>query len=310
MPKVSVTIPTYNRSGLVKEAIESVLSQTIKDLELVVIDDGSIDDTRSVIESIHDSRVRYYYKDNGGLASARNMGIAKCTSEYIGFLDSDDLWPNDFLEVMLNRLESNPEYGCVYCPITVTYPDGRKQESHKVELCRSGRITYYLFRNSFIWLQTTLFRRKVLENLKFDESMRNHADTDALLRLSTQIRFLFVPNVQVIFRTGHGVCPRQDFSSINCNRIRVLERFYYRLGGSKFVPKSVARHKLSHLYCSVAKNYFRKQGRTAAVFLYRRAINYWPFDARLYVGLIRALLINKNKDKYPGWEMPKPLPEI
>ena len=79
--KISVIIPTYNRSSLVKEAVDSVLAQTFNDLEVLIADDGSTDDTRSVIEAIQDNRIKYYYKDNGGCASARNLGITKCTGE-------------------------------------------------------------------------------------------------------------------------------------------------------------------------------------------------------------------------------------
>lgn len=310
MPKISVTIPTYNRANLVKEAIESVLAQTFSDLEVVVIDDGSTDRTPSVVEAIKDDRVKYYYKNNGGCASARNFGIAKCTGDYIAILDSDDLWPEDFLEVMLNHLESNPEYGCVYCPITVVYPDGTRKASYKTEHCKSGWITKELFKNSFIWIQAALFRKSVLENLVFDESMKNGADTDALLRLSTKTEFLFVTDVEAIFRAEHGVTSRKDQSSLNCNRIRILERFYCHLGGDKLVPPAEAKRKLSHAYRSVAKNYYQNESRSAAVFLYKQAICYWPLDIRLYLGLLRSLLISKGRDKQPDWQMPGHLPEM
>lgn len=310
MPEVSVTIPTYNRSSLVREAIESVLSQTFNDLEVVVVDDGSTDDTRSVVKAIDDARVKYYYKNNDGCASARNLGIAKCTGEYISFLDSDDLWPKNFLDVMLNHLESKPEYGCVYCPITLVYPDGRKKESYRVEQCKSGQLTKDLFKTNFIWLQATVFRKSVLEGFTFDESMRNAADTDALLRLSTRIQFLFVPDIEVIFRAEHRICPRKDLSSINCNKIRVLERFYHRLGGNNFIPKAVAKRKISHAYRSVAKSYYKKQCRSAAIPLYKQAVHYRPSDVRLYLDLLRALLISKKRDEQPNWRFPEPLPEI
>jgi len=270
MPKVSVAVPTYNRSSLVKEAVNSILLQTEKDLEIVVIDDGSTDNTPELIEAFDDDRVKYYYKDNGGCASARNMGIRKSTGRYIAFLDSDDLWPKDFLAIMLNNLESKPEYGCVYCPVVKVGPDGQKMESYNVNDCKSGWITEDLFKRSFIWIQAALFRSEALTSLKFDESMRNAADTDALLRLSTRIKFLFVPDIQVTFRTGHGVAPRKDVSSINCNRIRVLERFYYQLGGDKFVSQNVAKRKLSHAYRGVAKNYYRQKYRSAAILLDKR----------------------------------------
>jgi glycosyltransferase involved in cell wall biosynthesis len=310
MPKVSIAVPTYNRSSLVNEAVNSILLQTEKDLEIVLVDDGSTDNTSEVIEKINDDRIKYYYKENGGCASARNMGLRKSTGRYIAFLDSDDLWPKDFLSTMLKNLESQPEYGCAYCSVVKVFPDGQKKTSYGANDCKSGWITKDLYKRSFIWIQAALFRSEALANLKFDEPMRNAADTDALLRLSTKIQFLFVPDIQVTFRTEHGIAPRKDMSSINCNRIRVLERFYYRLGGDKFVPPNVARRKLSHAYRGIARNYYNQQYRSAAIMLYKKAISYLPFDIRLYIGLFKTFLLNKDNDGSPNWKMPSPLPDI
>jgi glycosyltransferase involved in cell wall biosynthesis len=93
VPKVSVIIPTYNRHDIITATIESVLAQTERDLEVIVVDDGSTDDTCKVVEGLQDGRVSYFYKINGGAASARNLGLSKCKGEYVTFLDSDDFWP-------------------------------------------------------------------------------------------------------------------------------------------------------------------------------------------------------------------------
>ncbi|GAH30671.1 unnamed protein product, partial [marine sediment metagenome] len=87
----------------------------------------------------------------------------------------------------------------------------------------------------------------------------NGADTDALLRLSTKTEFLFVTDVEAIFRAEHGVASRKDQSSLNCNRIRILERFYCHLGGDKLAPPAEAKRKFSHAYRSVAKNYYQNE---------------------------------------------------
>ena len=97
MPQVSIIIPAYNRSKFLAQAVQSVLSQTATDFEILVIDDGSTDDSRAVIENIYDARLKYFYKENGGVSSARNFGLAKAVGEYVSFLDSDDFWPKNFL---------------------------------------------------------------------------------------------------------------------------------------------------------------------------------------------------------------------
>ncbi|HBG27135.1 MAG: hypothetical protein A2Y10_18635 [Planctomycetes bacterium GWF2_41_51] len=307
MPTVSVTIPTYNRSILIKDAINSVLNQSFQDFEIVIIDDGSTDDTKSVIESFTDSRIKYFYKENGGCASARNFGIKNCTGQYIAFLDSDDLWPENFLEIMIGKLQSNPDYGASYCLIYGRYPDGKEEVKHEARLCKSGKITKDLFKTGFIWLQTSVFRREALADFHFDNSIRNAADTDALLRLSTKIKFLFVTETHGILRLNHGISPRLNSSTFNCNRIRILERFYYKLGGNRFVDAATARRKISHAYHHVAQNFYSISCRKAALYLYFRAIKYWPFDMRLYVCVYKSWMLQKNKDKNPKWKMPTPL---
>jgi glycosyltransferase involved in cell wall biosynthesis len=309
-PIVSVTIPTYNRSTMVKEAIDSVLAQTSTDIEVVVVDDGSTDDTRTVVESIDDDRVRYYYKPNGGCASGRNMGIRQCRGKYIGFLDSDDLWPANFIEVMLAHLENKPDYGCAYCPVRIVRPDGQSEDSIHRKRYRSGWVTKDMFTMGTVLLQTAFFRAAALEGIVFDETMRNGADTDALLRLSTRVKFLFVPDIRVTYRIGHDLSPRKDFSVLNCNRIRSLERFYYRLGGNRVVPWTTARRKLSHAYRAAARNHSKLGSRSAAILLLRQAIRYWPIDARLYRDLLKARRMSKGEDPNPRWAMPAPLPPL
>jgi len=309
MPKVSVVIPTYNRSGMVKEAISSVLVQTERDFEIIVVDDGSTDDTSSVVAAMEDGRISYFYKNNGGPASARNYGLSKGTGEYVAFLDHDDLWPPNYLEVMLSRLEKNTEFGAAYSPITAVYPDGGEVKSYKRPDGKSGWLAVNLFKHGFVWTSATLIRREVLKNFYFDESLKtSYEDGDFFLRLSMKTQFLFVEGVEAV-RRNHA----ENFSTkvgVLATRILVLERFYFRLGGNKIVPARVARRRLSHACRKVAEERRREGNRSAAISLYKRAIKYWPFDLRLYVGLGQSFLLNKTKDQNPNWQMPEPLADI
>jgi glycosyltransferase involved in cell wall biosynthesis len=108
-PSVSVIIPTYNREQFILAAIESVISQTFKDLEIIVVDDGSTDDTQSIVETLKDNRIIYIRTDNKGPAHARNVGMRTATRKYIAFLDSDDLYLPDKLELQVSFLEAHPE---------------------------------------------------------------------------------------------------------------------------------------------------------------------------------------------------------
>ena len=309
MPEVSVIIPTYNRSNLVKDAISSVLVQTEPDLEVIVVDDGSTDDTRSVVECINDERVIYFYKTNGGVSSARNYGLSKAKGKYIAFLDHDDLWPENYLAVMSAGLEGHAEFGLAYSPITVRYPDGGQIKSYKAPKGKSGWIMLDLFNKGFIWTSATIIRKSVLKNFYFDESLRkSYEDSDYFLRLSMRTLFLFVEDVEAI-RRNHP----ENFSTkvgVQPTRILILERFYFRLGGDKIIPAKIAKRKLSHATRKAAEAYRHKANRLAAITLYKQAIKYHPADLRLYLGLGRALLLSKRNDRAPNWMMPEALPEI
>lgn len=309
MPKVSVIIPTYNRADVVIEAIQSVLNQTLDDLELIIVDDGSTDKTRQAVEAIMDPRIRYFYKQNSGPAGARNFGLKYAQSDFIAFLDHDDLWPPDYLKIMVGTLEEQLEYGLVYCPVTLVSPNGRRQTSYKTKSCKSGWISANLFKTGFVWTSGSVIRRNVLNGFCYDESLnRSYEDGDFFLRLSLRTPYLFVRQVEAVKRVHTA-----NFSTVvgvQPTRILVLERFYYQSGGDKVVLKRIAMRKLSQACRSAAKANCQSGHRRAALTLYKKAVKYNRYDVRLWAGLVQSFMLNKAKDPDPDWQMPRPLPEI
>lgn len=305
MPKVSIIIPTYNRSHIIARTIDCALSQTFTDFEVLVIDDGSTDNTADIIVRMQDSKIRYFKKENGGASSARNFGLEKTRGELIAFLDSDDLWPNDYLSKMLVYFEDDPELAVAYCLTKVQKDDGEIIDSDSQERCYSGNITANLFVNSVVWPSGAVVRKSMADGVTFDESLRNSEDFDFFLRLSVKGRFVFVKDVKVL--RGSSADSLSNSCGINCSRILVLERFYNHLGGKSIIPPSSATKKLGHSYRRIAERYRKDTCRSAALAMYKQAISYYPPDMRLYPGLIRTLCINKNNDKMPDWQMPLPL---
>jgi hypothetical protein len=114
MPKVSVIVPTYNRAHIVGEAIQSILDQSMPDFEILVIDDGSTDETAEVISGFLDGRLRYLKRPNGGVSAARNMGLKQARSSLLAFLDSDDLYLPEKLAVQVEKMDSAPDLGFLY----------------------------------------------------------------------------------------------------------------------------------------------------------------------------------------------------
>ena len=117
-PLVSVIIPTYNREKIITRAIDSVFAQTYRDFEIVVLDDGSQDNTKAVAQA-YGPKVHYFYQDNKGIAGARNAGMHQTAGDYIAFLDSDDYWLPGKLERQIALFSEHPEYGMVGCQFWV-----------------------------------------------------------------------------------------------------------------------------------------------------------------------------------------------
>jgi glycosyltransferase involved in cell wall biosynthesis len=309
MPKVSVIIPTYNRGYIVKDAINSILTQAMDDFEILVVDDGSTDDTRQVVDAIADERIKYIHKKNGGVSSARNLGIARATGTYIAFLDSDDIWPACFLEATSDALDARQDHGLAYTATVQEFPDGRR-ETDNLKRCVSGQITVELFAHSTIWPMAVLIRRSVLNDFWFDENLKICDDNDAFMRLSTRTKFIFVPDVYVTRRASDDSHSSAVYTEGAYVRALSLERFYYSLGGVQFVPAALAKKKISHCYRRAGERHRKKGFRKAAMGFLRRAIKYDPLDVRLYVGLIKAAALSKEDDGLADWHMPEALGDV
>lgn len=213
MPNVSVIIPTYNRADLVIGAIESALSQTYKDLEIIVIDDGSTDDTRARIKPYLD-KVQYYYQDNKGKSVATNRGIGRAAGKWIAILDSDDLWLPEKLKFQLEALQNVGDgYGLCFTDAQyVNLPNGNgrafERTGKKYERCY-GRIedptSFVLSPPHGIYIQTTVIEKKLIESVGgFDPALRVGQDTDMIFKISMLTKFVYVNRSLVkIDRTPH-----------------------------------------------------------------------------------------------------------
>lgn len=109
MPKFSIIMPGYNVEDYIERAVNSVLNQSEKDFELIIVNDGSTDKTKEICDSFKDKKIKVIHKKNGGLSDARNEGVKKATGEYIIFIDSDDYWDKDLLKEISKSLDNNPD---------------------------------------------------------------------------------------------------------------------------------------------------------------------------------------------------------
>lgn len=202
-PKVSVIIPTYNRAHLIGDSIHSVLTQTYTNLEIIVVDDGSTDNTEEVIAVILDPRLRYIRQPNRGRSNARNHALSLATGKYITFLDSDDLYFPNKIELQVNYLKSHPGVGMIYTSAHCIDDKGQML-AHKYEATKSGLIyeNIAFFTPVTITLPTVMTYRAIMEQIgSFDEGLHRFEDTDMWRRISKSYRIDAMPEYTCLLRT-------------------------------------------------------------------------------------------------------------
>jgi len=204
-PLVSIIIPAYNKSQLTVKTVESVLSQTYQPIEIIVVDDGSKDDTREQLLRYAD-KIQYVYKENGGACSARNLGFKLSQGDYIGFLDCDDVYHPEKVQLSFNYLREHPDCGWVHTAVDFIDEDGvivggcdNLQSRHQ------GRIAQHLILRNFICNSTPLIRRACLKKTGvFDETIFTPADWDLWLRLSEAYQVGYIPRRLTQYRVSQS----------------------------------------------------------------------------------------------------------
>lgn len=203
MPQISVVLPVYNGEKTIRDTIDSVLNQTFTDFELIIINDGSTDGSVEIIESFKDPRILLFCYDNAGLAASRNRGIDRARSDYIAFIDADDLWTTDKLNDQFQALQNRPEAAVAYSWTNfiddsgqVLYPGGYPTVTgdaypHLLLVC--------LLENG----SNPLIAKQALQEIGgFDESLPAAEDWDLYIRLAARYPFVSVPRVQILYRVA------------------------------------------------------------------------------------------------------------
>jgi glycosyltransferase involved in cell wall biosynthesis len=204
-PLVSVVIPCYNAAAFLRETIASVLAQSLEDVEILCVDDGSSDSTTDVIASFSDPRIRAFRQENAGVSVARNRGIAAARGDYIAFLDADDLFEPLNLDRKVAFLESEPTYGLVYAQELIFDSEsgrvmGQSRGWPVPELRDLLEMRAGINSPSSVVVRTSLIRAIG----GFDPSLSTSADWDAWIRLAARTRFGYIDEILSRYRTHEG----------------------------------------------------------------------------------------------------------
>lgn len=276
---VSVIIPSYNRAHCIRKSIESVLAQTYDDIELIIVDDGSTDGTRELVESINDSRIRYIYQKNAGACAARNHGIDMANGEFIAFQDSDDIWLPRKLERQMSILQEYPDVDIVVCQTECVKLDNSVFVS--MQDCKEGIIP--MSQGPFgISTQVILMRKCVSNKVRFDIKVTRYQDLDYMLMAMRDYKVYFLHEPLVKRFIG------KDSISNNANRIYDMSVYFSEKHGEYMNRGSrLSRFFSNNLYDACACGEISKEQRTRYA---RRAVD---LD-RSFRSVLKFLLIKIN----------------
>lgn len=207
-PLVSIILPTYNRAELIMRAVESVLTQTFEDFELIIVDDASTDNTLKLLQNLEDDRIRIFPNQiNTGASLARNIGIKEARGSFIAFQDSDDVWVASKLKDQIDCFKKHPNAGIVYSSYKKITPSQSFLVPGPWVKKHEGNLKKELSYGNFIGLPTMIVKKECLSAVGvFDESLKSLEDWDLLLRLSTLYSFAYIDTPLVFaYESSNGV---------------------------------------------------------------------------------------------------------
>jgi len=221
---VSIIVPTYNRGHLIGETIQSVIDQSYANWELIIVDDGSTDDTKKRIEEFNDNRLRYYFIEHCGIIGAvRNRGMNYARGEYIAFLDSDDLWQPDKLDYQLSLLKENPQASFIFGH-GEQFGNGATPTPELENFFEGNVFLPFLFEERFIfYVPTFIFKKEVLDKITtIDENLFYAGDIDFFLRMAYTFEGVFSHNIVARIR-------KQEKSHSQSNELDAYDEYLVML---------------------------------------------------------------------------------
>jgi glycosyltransferase involved in cell wall biosynthesis len=277
-PLISVIIPAYNAEKTILRTIESVLSQTYSNFELIVINDGSTDDTLNLITKIKDNRLKIHSFENAGLPSARNRGIKLSSGEFISFIDADDLWSPDKLESQLQALQSKLSAAVAYS-WTLLIDDKGHLLKVLDPIYYEGDVYRELLIGCFITSgSNVLIRKKCIEKVGlFDPSLKSAADWEYWIRLGKSWPFALVPRYQILYRV-HSESISCNVESVKGDILKVVDRVYLS-APLKYQPLKRKSMSTAHQYLT-SLYLLRETGlhwEKEASMNFKTSIKYYPF---------------------------------
>ncbi len=291
MTKVSILIPTYNCAHDLSKAIDSVFSQSFLDFEIIIINDGSTDNTADIVQQFvnnNPGKIKYIYQENKGLAVARNTGLDAASGEYIALLDADDCWLPHRLADGVKAMQANPDVGLVHGNITRISPTDEIIDTPTRETqYLNGHIFENIYlRKAHISCPTVLFRKECCKTAGvFDPELTRLGceDRDLWLRISKEYKFLYLDQVLSYYRVS-DTSMSQNVEKMTKARLYVIDKYC----PSNAEDKTLRNKALAKIYHDLGDYFLLKKNPTEARSNYKRSLNYNIFSLWTWINLVKS----------------------
>lgn len=319
---VSVIIPVYNCERYIGEAIRSVQAQTFPAFEIIIVDDGSTDETRRALQPFSDS-IRYFHQPHSGVGSARNLGLAHSSGDLIAFLDADDLWLPDKLQLQIDFLRQHPDYALVYTDMSMFDEAGVIHESVKQWLGMTlprGWIFRQLFAETLFAADSVMVRRQCLERVgNFDTSLLSGEDYHMWLRLARRYQFGYIDQPLLMYRQHPGMTTRTlgnanalpngiPWEAVVIEKIIELYPEIRNELGASTIRKRLAR---THFFLACRR--MAERNHPQARQSLGRALRYWRWELRYHIFYLASFFppaqLARLKRLGRGAQLPGPSPQ-
>ncbi|PPR53565.1 MAG: Chondroitin synthase [Alphaproteobacteria bacterium MarineAlpha5_Bin6] len=288
--KVSIIIPAFNKYELTRITINSILNQTYKNIEIILVDDGSTDFTYKLKEEFNDS-IKYIYTKNNGASAARNIGILESKGDYLAFIDCDDIYEPEKIEKSIEVLKNNSSFDFIYSNVFFIDKKGNKinHDSYTQNHPGSGSIGKRILLSDFTITNSTLVLKKSCLNSVsgFDENIFIAADRDFILRLALKFKAFYIPQKLTGYRIGSG--------NTDKNLDVMLKEFLYLIDKNIHhitdKSKNFKNRCYSNVYYNFAKKYASSNNMMLAKKYFIKSLNLYFFNRYTLKILVAILLI-------------------
>ena len=280
---ISVIIPAFNEEKYIQQAIQSVLDQIYTNLELIIVDDGSTDNTSMIVKGINDPRITYIYQENASQAVARNTGLDHSSGDYVAFLDGDDYWHEEKLEKQIKYFD-DLEVGLVSTDKFDV--DGHRCLETINTRIRDGYVLDHLLNGNFITNSSVMIRKELMikHKLSFRTGIQGVEDWDLWMRLSPHCKFLFIKERLCFYRIHEA--------NISKNLVKMLKShehvWEYFVQNKIAVPKTIKKSGYLH-YLRYAHLAIENRDQSLFRYCVKKTISLYPLSIRPYWALLKSL---------------------